>query len=114
MALIFGLLTMLVVAPLLFERVRPKDGPGHKLEAITAPAVPSVPDEPDQDKKKPGRRGTPAPRRAAARPPPPPRRSADRPVTFSRRRRRPASSSLRPGTSPGPCRPRPRTPGPRP
>jgi hypothetical protein len=43
LAVVFGLLTMLVAAPLLFERVRPKDGPAHKLEAPVMPTVPAGP-----------------------------------------------------------------------
>jgi hypothetical protein len=55
LAVVFGLLTMLVAAPLLFERVRPKDGPTRKIEIPTVPTVPvvTIPDAnpPDPDKK---------------------------------------------------------------
>lgn len=43
LAAIFGLLTMLVVGPLLFERVRPKDTPTRKLQVTEVPVVPTVP-----------------------------------------------------------------------
>jgi hypothetical protein len=54
LAVVFGLLTMLVAAPLLFERVRPKDNTGRKIEAPmmpTVPVTPEVPDQRDPDKK---------------------------------------------------------------
>jgi hypothetical protein len=57
LAVVFGLLTMLVAGPLLFERVRPKDGPTRKIEVPTMPTIPTmpvVPDDgnpPDRDKK---------------------------------------------------------------
>ncbi len=44
LAIVFGLLTMLVIAPLLFERVRPKDGLSSKISAPVAPNVPIVTD----------------------------------------------------------------------
>jgi hypothetical protein len=54
LAVVFGLLTMLVAAPLLFERVRPKDNTGRKIEAPVMPTVPVIPEgpvPPDPDKK---------------------------------------------------------------
>jgi hypothetical protein len=51
LAVIFGLLTMLVVGPMMFERVRGKEAPAHKFDPVVAPSVPNLPDVTDpQDK----------------------------------------------------------------
>ncbi|HEY2786200.1 MAG TPA: hypothetical protein VGJ05_14635 [Fimbriiglobus sp.] len=51
LAVVFGLLTMLVVAPLLFERVRPQEGRTQTLEAPVVPKVINVPNKPDKPKE---------------------------------------------------------------
>jgi hypothetical protein len=52
LALVLGLLTMLVVAPLLFDRLRPGDAPVKRIEPIKAPVVPTVPTDPGEEKGK--------------------------------------------------------------